>query len=82
MGAVTLLIKVKAHRGDPLNEEADIRVELVCLMEYKQMIWDDSTDELYTNGLSTPPNTKGPKFSKLVFGLMQFGIISDRKSEK
>jgi ribonuclease HI len=28
-GAVTLLIKVKVHRGDPLNEEADIRPELV-----------------------------------------------------
>ena len=27
-GATTLLIKVKAHRGDPLNEEADIRAEL------------------------------------------------------
>ncbi len=27
-GAATLLIKVKAHRGDPLNEEADIRAEL------------------------------------------------------
>ena len=24
-GAVTLLVKVKDHRGDPLNEEADIR---------------------------------------------------------
>ncbi len=27
-GATTLLIKVKAHREDPLNEEADIRAEL------------------------------------------------------
>ena len=27
-GVVTLLIKVKVHRGDPLNEEADIRAEL------------------------------------------------------
>ena len=27
-GASTLLIKVKAHRGDPLNEEADIRAEI------------------------------------------------------
>ena len=26
-GAATLLIKVKAHRGDPLNEEADIRLK-------------------------------------------------------
>jgi hypothetical protein len=26
--AATLLIKVKAHRGCPLNEEADIRAEM------------------------------------------------------
>ncbi len=25
VGAVTFLVKAKAHRGDPLNEEADIR---------------------------------------------------------
>ena len=34
-GAATLLIKVKAHRGDPLNEEADIRAELGRRKEYK-----------------------------------------------
>ena len=27
-GAATLLVTVKAHRGDPLNEEADIRAEM------------------------------------------------------
>jgi hypothetical protein len=27
-GEATLLIKVKTHRGDPLNEEPDIRSEL------------------------------------------------------
>ena len=39
--AATLLIKVKAHRGDPLNEEADIRPELGRRKEYKETIWDD-----------------------------------------
>ncbi len=43
-GAVTLLIKVKAHRGDPLNEEADIRAELGRRKEYKETIWDDLSD--------------------------------------
>jgi ribonuclease HI len=43
-GATTLLIKVKAHRGDPLNEEADIRAELGRLKEYKETIWNDSFD--------------------------------------
>ena len=28
VGVTTLLIKVKDHRGDPLNEETDIRTEL------------------------------------------------------
>ena len=43
-GATTLLIKVKAHRGDPLNEETDIRVELGLLQEYKETTWNDSSD--------------------------------------
>ena len=40
-GAATLLINFKAHRGDPLNEEADIRSELRRRKEDKEMIWDD-----------------------------------------
>ncbi len=40
-GAATLLIKVKTHRGDPLNEEADIKAELGRRKEYKETIWDD-----------------------------------------
>ena len=43
-GATTLLIKVKVHRGDPLNEEADIRAEMGRLKEYKETIWNDSSD--------------------------------------
>ena len=37
-------MKVKDRRGDPLNEEADIRTELDRLKEYKETIWNDSTD--------------------------------------
>ena len=43
-GSTTLLIKVKEHRGDPLNEEVDIRTELGILKEYKETIWNDSSD--------------------------------------
>jgi hypothetical protein len=44
-GATTLVIKVKEpHRGDPLNEEADIRAELGRHKEYKKTIWNDSSD--------------------------------------
>jgi ribonuclease HI len=34
-GAATLLVKVKTHRGDPLNEEADIRAEMGHRKEQK-----------------------------------------------
>jgi hypothetical protein len=40
-GTATLLIKVKTHRGNPLNEEADIRAELGRRKTYKETIWDD-----------------------------------------
>ena len=43
-GAATLLIKVKAHRGGPLNEEADIRVEMGRLKEDKEKTWSTQTD--------------------------------------
>ena len=43
-GATTLLIKVKVQRGDPLNEEADIRAALERLKEYKETIWNDLSD--------------------------------------
>jgi hypothetical protein len=34
-GAATLLVKIKDHRGDPLNEEADIRAEMGHRKEQK-----------------------------------------------
>ena len=43
-GATTLLIKVKVHRGDPLNEDTDIRADLDRLKEHKETIWNDSSD--------------------------------------
>ena len=43
-GVTTLMIKVKTHREDPLNEETDIRAELGRLKEYKETIWNDSSD--------------------------------------
>ncbi len=44
VGAVTLLVKVKAHRGDPLNEEADIRTEMGRHKEIKEVGWNDPTN--------------------------------------
>jgi hypothetical protein len=41
---VTLLVKVKAHRGDPLNEEEDIRAEMGRLKDHDEITWDNPTD--------------------------------------
>jgi hypothetical protein len=43
-GAATLLIKAKAHRRDPLNEEAHIRAEMGRRKEQKEVGWNNPTD--------------------------------------
>ena len=45
MSVIQRNAKVKVHRGgDPLNEEVDIRTELGRLKEYRETIWNDSSD--------------------------------------
>ncbi len=39
----TLLIKVKAHHGCPLNEEADIRAEMGRMKQEQEKTWSTST---------------------------------------
>jgi hypothetical protein len=43
-GVETLLVKVKDHRGDPLNEEADIRTEVGHRKEQKEVGWNNPTN--------------------------------------
>jgi hypothetical protein len=43
-------LKVKAHRGDTLKEEADIRVELVRRKEPRDTVWETRQIERHTNG--------------------------------
>ena len=59
VGATTLLIKVKTHRGDPLNEEADIMTELGRLQEYKETIWNDPSDRTVYQRLATSTKHEG-----------------------
>jgi hypothetical protein len=40
----TLLIKVKAHRGCPLNEETDIRAEMGRMKQEKEKTWNTPTN--------------------------------------
>jgi hypothetical protein len=42
--AATLLIKVKEHRGCPLNEEADIRTEMGRVKQEKEKTWNTPTN--------------------------------------
>ncbi len=42
--AETLLIKVKAHRGCPLNEEEDIRAEMGRMKQEKEKTWISPTN--------------------------------------
>ncbi len=44
--AATLLIKVKAHRGCPLNEETDIRTEMGRMKEEHEKAWSDPTTRI------------------------------------
>ncbi len=60
MGAATLLVKVKAHRGDPLNEEADIRAEMGRLKEQKEVTWDTPTNRTIYQWSVTSSNKGGP----------------------
>jgi ribonuclease HI len=43
--AATLLIKVKSHRGCPLNEEADIRTEIGRMKPDKEKTWSTPTKD-------------------------------------
>jgi hypothetical protein len=42
--AATLLIKVKVHRGCPLNEETDIRAEMGHMKREQEKTWNTSTN--------------------------------------
>jgi hypothetical protein len=59
-GAATLLVKVKAHRGHPLNEETDIRTEMGHHKEQKEVIWNTPTNRTvyqWTVGQNTRSTT-------------------------
>ncbi len=78
-GVATLLIKVKDHRGDPLNGEADIRAELGRRKEYKETIWDDLSGRTVYHG----PISRGQlRFLRPRSGLTLCAITLDRRQGK
>ncbi len=44
--AATLLIKVKSHRGCPLNEKADIRAEMGRMKQEQEKTWSTQQNHL------------------------------------
>ena len=62
---MTLLIKVKTHRGDdPLNEESDVRTEMGRLKEQKETIWDDPTNRTVYQWCETSKTIEGVYITK------------------
>jgi len=43
-GAATFLVKVKAHRGEPVNDEADIQADKAISGENVSTEWHDRTN--------------------------------------
>ena len=82
VGAATLLIKVKAHRGDPRNEEVDIRAEMGRLKEDNEKTWTTQTDRTIYKWSNHPKPRKGLLLPKRQCGPMRFGIECDRKQGK
>jgi ribonuclease HI len=63
-GAATLLIKEKAHRGDPLNEETDIRAEMGRLKEDDEKTWSTQTDRTIYQWSESSTTKKGTLITK------------------
>jgi ribonuclease HI len=62
--AATLLVKVKAHRGCPLNEEADIRAEMGRRKPDKEKTWGTPTNRTIYQWREVSKNNDGVEITK------------------
>ena len=78
------MIKVKDHRGDPLNEEADIRAEMDRLKEYEETIWNGSSVRTVVYEWSVTSTKHGgvTVLKTSVYGVIPCVTILGRKREK
>jgi hypothetical protein len=60
----TLLIKVKSHRGCPLNEEEDIRVEMGRMKQENEKTWSTSTNRTIYQWSETSKTKDGVDITK------------------
>ena len=63
-GVATLLIKVKTYRGEPLNEETDIRSEIGRLKEESEKTWNVQIDRTIYQWSETSKTKKGTLITK------------------
>ena len=73
---MTLLVKVKTHRGDQLNEEADIRAEMGCRKEQKEVIWVHPLLRRLCSQMLDPPHS----LHWLLMRLLKFGKVPGSNS--
>jgi hypothetical protein len=57
--SATVLLKVKAHRGCPLNEEADIGAEMGRRKQEQEKIWDEPTNRTVFQWLKSSKTENG-----------------------
>jgi ribonuclease HI len=62
--AATLLIKVKTHRGCPLNEEEDIRAEMGRMKQEKEKTWNTPTNRTIYQWTEASKNKDGVETTK------------------
>jgi ribonuclease HI len=60
----TLLIKVKAHRGCPLNKEVDIRAEMGRIKQEQEKTWNTTTNRTIYQWSEVSKNKSGVNTSK------------------
>ena len=65
-GAATFLLKVKAHRGEPLNESADDEAARGTQLPAETMRWNDRTARLIYSWKSTAGISRRAPFQKSV----------------
>jgi hypothetical protein len=69
----TFLVKIKAHRGEPLNEQADTQAGEAGQLSEDHLQWIQRTDRLIYEGLDKDGNTRTSTWSKAVRNAMHQG---------
>ena len=72
-GMRTFLVKIKAHRGEPLNEQADTQAGEASQLSDDHLQWIQRTDRLIYEWLDKDGNARTSAWSKAVRNAMRQG---------